>query len=361
MDDQLSGSAPSILPTVLVVEDDVTLQFLIKEQLTYLPAHPVVVSTGPEALDWLEANQADVVVLDLMLPGMDGYEICRRIRQRHSSSVLPILMLSALGEQVEARINGIQAGANDFLAKPYHLKEFLAHVRMLATVKAESDQAQSLLKRYTTRVMREQARFGPELLAHRHRRSGVVMFADLRGFTHLSEEAGTDTMLTVLDEFFDAMLKIVEEHRGTAFDLIGDEFLAAFNVPFEIPDRALRAVEAALAMGSRFRVLQLEWLKTGNRVGIGMGLHSGEVTLGNVGSASLTRYTVVGNVVNIAHRLVDLAEDGQLILSAAVVDELGKEGPYFPISDLGLIALKGIDAPQHLYRLPLYSSLPDSS
>jgi len=348
------GASPP--PTVLVVEDDINLQFLIEQQLELVPAQPVIHGTGQAALEWLESNQADVVVLDLMLPGMDGYEICRRIRLRYAVTALPILMLSALGDQVEARIKGIQAGANDFLAKPYHLQEFLAHVRMLAGVKAETQQTETLLARYTSRVMREQARLTPATLAQRQQRDAVILFADMRGFTHLSSQIGADAMMAVLDEFFEAMLKIVDEHSGTVFDLIGDEFLAGFNVPVETPGSAALAVKAALAMGERFHALQAEWAKAGYAVGIGIGLHSGEVTLGNVGSDTLTRYTVMGSVVNMAHRLVELASDGQLVLSEPVRQAIGSAAP--PNEAMGKVTLKGIDEPQELYRMSLYTSVP---
>ncbi len=338
-------------PAALVVEDDGNLQTLIKEQLASIGVTATVLSNGPDALEWLDSNHADLVILDLMLPGMDGIEICRRIRRQHSLAALPILMLSALGGMVDHRIDGIRAGANDFLPKPYDLREFLARVKMLLDVRAEGERTASLLDRYTGRVLRHQARVDPASLDTRRPHLATVMFADLRGFTTLSAHVDSDAIFAVLDEFFDAMLAIVDHYHGTVFDLIGDEFLAAFNIPFAAPDSTLLAVEAALSMGERLRDLQKEWNKLGYQVGMGIGLHRGEVVLGNVGAASLMRYTIVGNVVNVAHRLVDLAGDGEIVLSASVRDDLAELPGGVALEEVGAVEIKGVDDPQHLYRI----------
>ncbi|MCD4684920.1 MAG: response regulator [Anaerolineae bacterium] len=340
-------------PLILIVEDNPDTQTILRTQLTHYHFDVVCKSDGQSALIWLGDHQADLILLDLMLPDMDGFEVARRVRQQYPAAVLPILMLSALGVAANERVRGLEAGANDIMAKPYEITELIARIRVLLNVTKETEDIQSSLSRYMTDALRTQAKLDPELLTRRQRRHAVVMFADLRGFTHMASHTPPENMLHVLDKFFSAMMKVADRHGGVIFDLIGDELLVAFNVPYDVPAPSFLAVQAALKMQELFNDLRYEWLQLGIKVGLGIGIHQGEVVLGNVGAAELMRYTVMGNVVNIAHRLVELASDREIIISADVYTALPDSANGFRSTAIPQVKLKGLSEPQCVYQITI--------
>ena len=349
-----SQPKPAEKPVILVIEDNKDVQIILTAQLDYYGFKVVCKSDGPSGLEWLEKNKADLVILDLMLPGMSGFVIAERIRERFSPSQLPILMLSALGVEADDRVRGLEAGANDIMAKPYKAEELVARIRILLKVTHTTQEAESItstLSRYMSSVLRAQAKIDPNMLMRRQYRHAVVMFADLRGFTRMASHSSPEKMLSVLDEFFDAMMRVVDEYGGIVFDLIGDEFLAAFNVPYDVPVPSYLAVQAAVQMQRLFDKLRVAWLQEGVKVGLGIGIHQGEVVLGHVGSEELMRYTVMGNVVNIAHRLVDLASDGEIIVSKDLYDALHVSSEQLPFVPMPEVRIKGLSEPMQLYKL----------
>src|SRR5258706_4641714 len=211
---------------ILIVEDNYDTQRVISTQLTHFNYSPICKSSGQEALEWLEHNHADLVLLDIMLPDISGMDICRQIRMRHPANTLPILMLSALGQDSDDRVQGLQAGANDFMAKPYHLDELLARITVLLNVKNSTEEQEKLLSVYVARGIHAQARLDPAFLKRREHRETVVMFADLRGFTRLSTRVSAVALLQVLDDFFDSMMSTIGQHGGITLDITGDELLA---------------------------------------------------------------------------------------------------------------------------------------
>ncbi len=348
-------------PVILVIEDNTDVQIILTAQLDYYGFKVVCKSDGPSGLEWLEKNKADLVILDLMLPGMSGFVIAQHIREKYSPSQLPILMLSALGVEASDRVRGLEAGANDIMAKPYKAEELIARIRILLKVTHTTQEAESItstLSRYMSSVLRAQAKIDPNMLMRRQYRHAVVMFADLRGFTHMASHQSPEKMLSVLDDFFEAMMRVVDEYGGIVFDLIGDEFLAAFNVPYDVPVPSYLAVQAALQMQRLFDKLRVTWLKEGVKVGLGIGIHQGEVVLGHVGSEKLMRYTVMGNVVNIAHRLVDLASDGEIIVSKDLHDALNVSPEQLPFTPMPEVRIKGLSEPMQLYKLVTTSERP---
>ncbi len=184
-----SQARPSKKPVILVIEDNQDVQIILTAQLDYYGFEVVCKSDGPSGLAWLEENKADLVILDLMLPGMSGFTIAQRIREKYSPSQLPILMLSALGVEADDRVRGLEAGANDIMAKPYKTEELVARIRILLKVTQTTQEAESItstLSRYMSSVLRAQAKINPQMLMRRQYRHAVVMFADLCGFTHMA-------------------------------------------------------------------------------------------------------------------------------------------------------------------------------
>jgi class 3 adenylate cyclase/CheY-like chemotaxis protein len=335
-------------PVILLIEDDINQSKLIETVLTSFEMVVVTVADGASALHWLADHKPDLVLLDYMLPDISGLEVCQQIRRRFSLTALPVLMLSAEGHQADTRVLGLQAGANDFVAKPYDIKELILRIQGL--ISSESETHTSLLfSRYITKVMRHQAEFDPEAMYKRQQLRAAILFADLRGFTHMSQAANSSQILRVLDDFFEVMLSLIDANGGAVFELIGDELLAAFGVSHPVTLPSFSAMQTALKMRSHFEILKQKWAADGLKVGMGIGIHRGEVMLGNVGAAELTRYTITGSPVNIAHRLVDLAEDAEIIVSAEVYNDIISMRQDAEFQMMPDVTLKGLDMPMTAY------------
>jgi DNA-binding response OmpR family regulator len=341
---------------ILVIEDEPSLRNLLDRQLTFQHFNPICVSDGKAALEWLERQHADLVILDMMLPIMDGLEVCKRIRQRFSAKKLPILMLSAMGDDAAYRVRGFEAGANDFLAKPYVIDELVGRIKALLNVKAEAEANEDFLARYTPRAAYQQSEPDTKLSEQRYRGNATIMFADLRGFTSLSAHAEVTDVLQLLQDFYEAMMTVVENHGGVVIDIKGDELLAIFNLPYPVPLPSYLAVEAGCEMQRQFRVMQRRWQSQGLNVGLGIGIHQGDSLLGSIGGKRLMRYTVIGSAVNIAHRLMTLAFDGEVIISRVVYDESTKgKAPRDDVQPFEAV-LKGIEQLQTVYRIHPHSA-----
>lgn len=349
----LADDGAKRLPTILVIEDNDNLRELLGHQLRFFKLEPVCVQNGLDGLRWLEENKPDLVVLDWMLPDMDGIEVLEVIRQRHSQSALPVLMLSALGKEVDRRVTGLKAGANDFMAKPYEVTELVARIQGHLTVKdatEQAGQAEDVLAGYASRLVRDQVKLNPDAVNRRELRDAVILFADLRGFTALSASMETESTVDLLDIFFDAMMEVVSRNHGCVLDLAGDEMLVTFNIPEDDPNAVEHALQAAVEMQAQFEDLRAMWAQAGINVGLGIGIHHGEVMLGNMGGRDLRRYTVIGNAVNIAHRLVEVAGESEIIISPEVYDRATSMHPTLSPERIPA-HLKGVEALKHVYRI----------
>ncbi len=223
----------------------------------------------------------------------------------------------------------------------------------------EKQQVKETFSRYMSPRLVEQVLSNsdvPSLFGRRQRRRAVVMFADLRGFTRMIVDLSPDESITVLNEFFTEMTEVVYEFDGTIFDLAGDELMIGFNVPFDQSDAAFRATSTAVSMQMRFDELRQTWFKhTSTDLGLGIGIDSGEVVMGNVGAESRMNFAMVGEAVNTAHRLVDIAKDGQIVISAAVYNELQARtaGEKSDFHSIGEHQLKGKIAAELIYMAEL--------
>jgi class 3 adenylate cyclase len=336
---------------ILLVEDSPDMQRIVPRQLAVYGLHVTVMPDGKQALEWLNSHHPAVILLDWMLPEMTGLEVCQIIRKRYTSTKLPILMLTALGAETEHRVEAIRAGANDILPKPYNAEELAVRIQSLMAIKEESAKQENLLERYTSSALQQQAKLGHEVLDRREFHHAVILFADLRGFTNLTASAAPEQVMDVLDSFFNSMMSIIEKHGGAIFDLTGDELLAVFNVPHETPLSGYLAVKASFQMHSAFNILREKWSAAGHSVGLGVGIHQGGVMVGNIGGAGLMRYTVIGNAVNYAHRLVEIAGDGATIVSPEVYQQFDATAKDVRAEMLPGVRLKGIDEPQMVIRL----------
>jgi adenylate cyclase len=369
-------------PRILVVDDTDLNRRLLEAVLVPSGYAVIEAATGPEALERVETDTPDLVLLDIVMPGMTGYEVCRRLRAVPESEFLPIIMLTSSGD--EDKVRAIEAGADDYIARPFSQPELLARVRSLLRIKQYHDtieaQAAELagwnrsLERRVAEQVSELERLGrlrrflsPQLaelvvsneaehVLASHRREITVAFCDLRGFTAFSETAEPEEVMAVLGEFHRELGELVFAFEGTLERFAGDALMIFFNDPFERPDPPLAAARMALAMQARVGELATGWRKRGHDLALGIGIAVGFATLGRIGFEGRYDYGAVGSVVNLAARLCAEAAPGQVLLSpkafvaleASVVTE-----------ELGELALKGFHRPVPAWSLTgLVSEVP---
>jgi adenylate cyclase len=355
-------------PLVLAVDDLPTNIRLLDAVLSPRGYRVISAGSGPEALQRVKDHQPDLVLLDIVMPEMDGYEVCRRLREDPATAFLPVVMITASGDQEKLR--AIEAGADDFVAKPFDQAELLARVRSLVRIKRYHDtiegQAAELAEWNRTLEQRVQhqveqlermgrlRRFlspqladlvvssGDESFLESHRREITVVFCDLRGFTAFAEISEPEEVMGVLGDYYAALGDLVSRFEGTLERFTGDGLMAFFNDPLPCEDAPLRAVRMAVAMRSRVQGLARDWTRHGYDLSLGVGLAQGYATLGQIGFEGRSDYTAVGSVPNLAARLCAAARPWQVLLSQrvhAAVEE-------FVTSELvGELTLRGFSRP----------------
>ncbi|HSC00884.1 MAG TPA: response regulator, partial [Burkholderiaceae bacterium] len=307
---------------ILVVDDSPDIRALIAHYLAELGLEVAQAATGEAALRAVRGGGIVLVVLDVMLPDLSGFEICRRMKRDPASVMIPVVLATALDGR-EDRVRGIEAGASDFLIKPVDREQLLARARSLLalhqarkelearrllSVRQRELRLQQILGRYLPPAVVQRILASPgdgDPLATRSERSyAVVLFADLRGFTTMSEQLSADDVVKLLNQFFALATDAVHGQGGTVFNLMGDALMAGFNVPIAQDDAVVRCVAAARTMIERTGPLFARWPV---RIGLGAGINAGEVVVGNIGSVKRMDYTLIGDTVNIAARLCSRA------------------------------------------------------
>jgi adenylate cyclase len=330
--------------TVLAVDDQPPNLRLLEAVLSPKGYRVIMASSGEQALELLPSSGADLVLLDIVMPGIDGYEVCRRIRSAPETAFLPVVMVTASGNQ--EKIRAIEAGADDFVSKPFDQSELLARVASLARIKRYHDtiteQAAELAQwnaeleaRVNTQMeelqrMNRLRRFlspqvtelvinsGDDSVLGSHRREIVVVFCDLRGFTAFAESSEPEEVMGVLSEYHTALGELIFRYEGTLERFTGDGLMVFFNDPIPLDDPAQRAVQMALAMRDRVATLVEGWSRLGHDLGFGVGIAQGFATLGRIGYEGRFDYAAIGTVTNLAARLCGEADAGQVLVSQRV-------------------------------------------
>jgi adenylate cyclase len=355
-------------PLVLAVDDLPANVRLLDAVLSPRGYRVLGAGSGPEALALVAEHRPDLVLLDIVMPEMDGYEVCRRLRQDPATAFLPVVMITASGDQ--ERLLAIEAGADDFVAKPFDQAELLARVRSLLRIKRYHDtiegQAAELAEWNRTLEQRVQEQVGqlermgrlrrflsPQLadlvvssgdesFLDSHRRDITVVFCDLRAFTAFAETAEPEEVMGVLDDYFQALGDLVTRFEGTLERFTGDGLMVFFNDPLPCEDAPLRAVRMAVAMRNRIQGLAQGWARHGYDLALGVGVAQGYATLGRIGFEGRSDYTAIGNCTNLAARLCAEARPWQILLSPrvhAAVEEFVTSEP------VGELTLRGFSRP----------------
>jgi adenylate cyclase len=325
-------------PLVLAVDDEPANLALLRKLITKLGYRLVEASNGQEALKAIAEHQPDVILLDVVMPDLNGFEVCRRIRAQPQFSGLPILLLTSL-TATEDKAVGLEAGANDFLAKPFEEVELIARLRSLLRTKALQDRLADVLGRYVSdsvasRVLQDPA---GALQLGGDRRTITAFFADLRGYTSLADSRPPEVLLSWLNRYMTVATDVIFAGEGTVADLLGDGIFAFFGAPVIHPDDARRAVRAALDLQAAVSAMRLPEAPA-VQLQTGIGLATGEAIAGNIGSERRMHYTVIGDPVNIAARLQVAAAPGQILVDRATHSIVAD---FVVSEDLGTMRLGG--------------------
>ena len=356
-------------PCILVVDDMPDNVEIAKLRLEREGYEVAVAVDGEDALAKVAETMPDLILLDVMMPKLDGIEVTKRLKADKTLPFIPIVLLTAKAATKDV-IAGLDAGADDYLTKPFEHAALVARVRAMLRIKALHDEVAALnaelearvarqvgeierigkLKRFLAPQVAEAMLASSEAILEPHRRDVVVLFCDLRGFTAFAESAEPEEIMRVLGEYHTALGPIIHRHEATLERFLGDGLMLVFNDPLPCPDAPERAVRLAIEMRARIQELAAGWAGLGHAMGFGIGIAQGFATLGRIGFEGRFDYSAIGTVANIASRLCGEALDGQILVTQRIATAVGALAACEP---LGNLALKGLARPVAAFNVTM--------
>jgi adenylate cyclase len=369
-------------PRILIADDQPMNVDILQMRLAVHGYELLTAADGEEALAVARAQLPDLILLDIMMPKMDGLEVCRLLKGDAALPFMPIIMVTAKADTKDI-VAGLEAGADEYLTKPVDQAALVARVKSMLRIKALHDTAQAQADRLEAqalqladwnrtleqrvaeqlaeleRIGRLKRFFSPQLaelivstgeekLLESHRREVTVVFCDLRDFTAFSEITEPEEVMEVLREYHTALGELIFRFEGTLERFAGDGLMVFFNDPVPCPDPAARAVRMAVAMRQRVGELTGTWRKRGHQLDFGVGIAQGYATLGKIGFEGRFDYAAIGTVTNLAARLCGEAAGGQILISQrvyAAVEALAVA------NQVGELSLKGFVKPVPAYNV----------
>src|SRR3984893_11278459 len=342
-------------PCILVVDDEPDLEALILQKFRHQIQNGTVkflfAREGVEALAALNANGGiDLVVTDINMPKMDGLSLLQKLQENEQR--VSTIVVSAYGDMANIR-TAMNRGAFDFLTKPIDLADLettiaktIRHVEVLREARerqAEAERRYGRLRRFLAPQVADLIiSSGTEKELESRRREITALFCDLRGFTGFSERSDPEDVMALLREYHTAVGKIIFEHSGTIERFTGDGVMVIFNDPVPLPNPALTAVQMALEMRAAVGTLMEKWRRSGHELGFGIGISHGYATIGTIGFEGRFDYSAIGTVSNVASRLCDEAQSGQILISPRVLVAVED---FVTIEPVGELTLKDISRP----------------
>jgi DNA-binding response OmpR family regulator len=374
-------------PRILIADDNQENVDILRTRLVHDGYEIVTACDGEEALVTARETQPDLILLDIMMPGLDGIEVCRRLKADRSLAFTPIIMVTAKADRKDI-VAGLDAGGDEYLTKPVDQAALVARVRSMLRIKELHDTTEDQAARLQAqaaelsewnrtlehrveeqvaqldRLGRLKRFFSPQLAdmivdgdvddpLKSHRREITVVFLDLRGFTAFAEVAEPEEVMGVLREFHEVTGKLILEYEGTLEHFTGDGITILFNDPLPIPNPAERAVRMALAIRECIGRMAEAWVKRGYELSLGMGIAQGFATIGAIGYEGRWDYSAIGSVTNLAARLCAEAKPGQILapkrflwtiedlVEAEIIGEFSLKGFRRSVTTYNILRLRG--------------------
>ena len=370
------GEAPKAeVGNILVIDDNAANREMLKRRLVRQGHQVQVVANGRDALALLGRQPIDVILLDVLMPEMSGYEVLQRLTADPALREIPVVMISSLDE-MDSVVRCIELGAEDYLPTPFdpvllrarigaclekkRLRDREAlHLRQLAEWNQTLEQRVGEQVSLVERLGRLKRFFSPQLAElivtggaddplKTHRRDLTVCFLDLRGFTAFAESVEPEEVMGVLRQYHADMGRLIIEHEGTLERFTGDGMMIFFNDPVPVADAAERTVRMAVAMRDRVAELIVNWRKLGYELELGIGIAQGYATIGAIGYEGRWDYGAIGPVTNLAARLCGEARPGQILVSKRL---LAATGDRFDVESVGELILKGMQRPVTAFNI----------
>jgi len=342
-----AASHPVAPASVLVADDNEVSRDVLRRILQREGHHVTFACDGSEAMELVENQEFDLVLLDFLMPGLNGYQVLQRLKASERLRHTPVILVSALDTMRDV-VPCIELGADDFLTKPVDLALFKARVN--ACLEKKRLREREFGQFFTPELARHFVRH-PELLKEGREAEVTVMFCDIRGFSRISERLGPGETVEWVSDVMAALSDCVIEHRGVLVDYIGDELMAMWGAPDEQPDHARLACRAATAMLARLPDLSARWQAVVKHpTAVGIGLNTGLARVGNTGSHRKFKYGPLGNAVNVASRVQGATKylQADLVVTGSTWNRLGTE---FATRRLCKARMVNIDQPIDLYEI----------
>jgi len=358
---------------ILIIEDELAMRTALQDCLEAEGYRVLTASDGEVGLKRAVEQKPDLILLDVMMPKIDGIEVTKRLKADATLPFMPIILVTAKADSKDV-VEGLDAGADEYLTKPVDQMAMVARVKSVLRIKELHDtvtaQATDLaswnktleqrvadqvteiervgrLKRFLAPQVAELIlSSGSEKVLESHRRDVSVVFCDLRGFTAFAEGAEPEEVMGVLSEYHACLGTLIHKYEGTLDKYAGDGLMVLFNDPLPCPDPAVRAVRMAVEMRDEVGKLAVKWRKYGHELGFGLGISHGFATMGRIGFEGRFDYSAIGSVVNLAARLCGEADAGQILVDRKVfmaIEELAE------FEQTGELNLKGFQRPVIAY------------
>ena len=387
-------------PRILVVDDSPNNLEVLRVRLNAQGYEVVTAVDGEDALARARELEPDLVLLDVMMPKLDGISVLKQIKQDEMLRFIPVILVTAKADTRDV-VSGLEAGGDDYLTKPFEQAALVARVRSLLRIKELHDTVQAqatklkeqteqlsswnrlLEERVATqlaeieRIGRLQRFLAPQVvqmiasseaadsMLASHRREITVLFCDLRGFTAFTETSEPEEVMAVLREYHESLGELIFRYEGMLDRFLGDGIMVVFNDPIPCADHTERAVRLALEMRERVDELATQWRRHSHDLGFGIGIAAGYATLGQIGFEQRREYTAIGSVTNLASRLCDEARPGQIVINQRAFSAVEQWVEAAPVGEL---SLKGFNRPIAAHEIlswrdrpPVKKSSPTSS
>lgn len=340
--------------TIMIVDDEPVNLMVLANQLSLHNYQVIQANSGQKALNILdEGFLPDLILLDVMMPGMTGYEVTKKIREFISLDRLPIMMLTAKNRISDLAL-GLEVGANDYLSKPFQKEELIARIKTHIKIKklrTEKAHIRQAFGRYVTDEVVSNLLETPEgLKLGGERKKITILTSDIRGFTSTSERLPPEEVVTIINFYLSSMADIITSFQGTIDEFMGDGILVLFGAPITRENDATRAVACGVAMQLAMESVNQQIKAWGlTPLDMGIGINTGEVVVGNIGSEKRTKYAVVGNQVNLTYRIESYSTGGEILISETTLQEVGES--LLRIDGQKLVQPKGVKQPINIYNI----------